>query len=127
MSSTSCRNCAVLSAALPLAISFFATWNQTTVSPKDQPIRTVIYLVTFNVTVRDQETGKPIEDLGYQDFQVFDNGQPVDAKVFENGRSNDPRPLTIWFLVGCPEQKGVEPAHRLRLGRSASLDRRWTT
>ncbi len=99
MNRTSCLNCAVLGAALPLAISFFATQNQTTLTPKDQPIRTVIDLVTFNVTVQDQETGKPIEDLGYEDFQVSDNGHPVEVRIFESGRSHDPRPLTIWFLV----------------------------
>jgi hypothetical protein len=108
MNRTSCLNYAVLGAALPLAISFFATQNQTTPSPKDQPIRTVIDLVTFNVTVQDQETGKPIEDLGYEDFQVFDNGHPVEPRIFESGRSPGPRPLTMWFLVSCPKQKGVE-------------------
>ena len=75
MNRTSCLNCAVLGAALPLAILFFETQNQTTASPKDQPIWTVIDLVTFNVTVQDQETGKTIENLGYEDFQVSDNGR----------------------------------------------------
>ena len=75
MNRTSCLNCAVLGAALPLAILFFETQNQTTASPKDQPIWTVIDLVTFNVTVQDQETGKTIENLGYEDFQVSYNGR----------------------------------------------------
>ena len=56
----------------------------------------MIDLVTFNVTVQDQETGKPIEDLGYEDFQVFDNGHPIEARIFEHGRSHDPRPRMNW-------------------------------
>ena len=122
MNRTSCRNCAVLGAALPLAISFFATQNQTTPSPKDQPIRTVIDLVTFNVIVQDQETGKPIEDLGYEDFQVFDNGHPVEARIFESGRSHDPRPLIIWFLASCPEQRGVESGSQFGAGKGSLFE-----
>ena len=119
MNHSFCRNCAVLGAALPLAISFLATQNQTPNSLKDRPIRTVIYLETFNLTVRDQETGKPIEDLGYEDFQVFDNGHPVEVRTFESGRSPDPSPLTIWFVASCPEQKGVESGSQFGAGKGS--------
>ena len=121
MNRTSYRNCAVLSAALPLAFSFFATCSQTPDPPKDQPIRTMVDLVLFNVTVQDQETETPVEDLGSQDIQVLDDGHPVETAIFASRRSHRLSPTTIWFLVNCPEEGGFEAGSRFMAGKSSLL------
>jgi len=43
----------------------------------------------------------------------------VEVRIFESGRSHDPRPLTIWFLASCPEQRGVESGSQFGAGKDS--------
>jgi len=112
------RSRALLIAALPPAFSFLATCSQSPTPPKDQQIRTIVELVTFNVTVQDQETGMPVENLGREDFQVLDDRHLVSAVYFERARSS---PTKIWFLVNCPERGGIDSGSRFMAGKSSLL------
>src|SRR5271156_303621 len=102
------RKPAARSAALPLTVMFLAFLFQVPPSAKDQVIATVMSLVFVNATVQELETGAPVVDLSYHDFLVFDNGHPATTVLFEGGTSHEPRPITIWFLLSCPEHEGIK-------------------
>lgn len=96
------RYVALASLTSLMVFSTYCFGKSMAVPAKDQPIRTVVYLILINVMVEDQETQAPVQDLNYRDFQIFDNGSLLEPAVFESGSSS--RPLAIWFLVGCPEK-----------------------
>jgi len=112
------RKPAARSAALPLTVMFLAFLFQVPPSAKDQVIATVMSLVFVNATVQELETGAPVVDLSYHDFLVFDNGHPATTVLFEGGTSHEPRPITIWFLLSCPEHEGIKRGSRFMAGKS---------
>lgn len=104
MNYTSLRYLALVSLTSLLAFSTYCLGQSMAMPAKDQPIRTVVYLVLINVLAEDRETHAPVQDLSYSDFQIFDNGSLLEPSVFVSGSSDTSRPLAIWFLVGCPEK-----------------------
>ena len=70
---------------------------------KDDPIRTMVYLVLINVFAENRETHVPVRDLSYTDFQVVDNGTILEPSVFMSGSSDTSRPIAMWFLAACPQ------------------------
>lgn len=50
------------------------------------------------------KNGLPDKTLKRDDFQVFDNGQPVSIKTFDSGAQFSTRPLALWFVVQCNMQ-----------------------
>jgi hypothetical protein len=107
------RNHAVRNAALPLTVVFLAFFFQIPPSSKNQVIATQVSLVLINATVQELETGAPVADLSYHDFLVFDNGHPSTTVLFSSETSRDRRPITIWFVLTCPEQKAIRRGSRL--------------
>ena len=101
------RNHAVRKAAVPLTVAFFAFLFQIPASSNHPVIATQMSLVFVNATVQELETGAPVADLSYHDFLVFDNGHPTNTVLFSSENSRDRRPITIWFLLSCPEQKAI--------------------
>ena len=85
-----CAFCLLL-AALPLA----AQEPQT----ESSPIQVDVEVVNIPVTVTDSE-GRFIVDLTKNDFQIFEDGQPVDIRYFTSStdEANKP-PIRIGFLV----------------------------
>jgi hypothetical protein len=67
---------------------------------KDEPIRTVVYLVLINVFAESRETHAPVRDLSSRDFQIVDNGTILEPSVFNSDSSE---PIAMWFLAGCPQ------------------------
>jgi hypothetical protein len=65
---------------------------------------TVVNLLLINVFVESPETHAPVQGLDYSDFQVFDNGTPLEPLVFVSAASGTSRPVEIWFLASCPQQ-----------------------
>jgi hypothetical protein len=112
------RNHAVRKAAVPLTVAFFAFLFQIPASSNHPVIATQMSLVFVNATVQELETGAPVADLSYRDFLVFDNGHPTNTVLFSSENSRDRRPITIWFLLSCPEQKAISRGSRLMTGKS---------
>jgi hypothetical protein len=71
--------------------------------------------------VEDHETQAPVQDLNYQDFQVFDNGSLLGSVVFMSGSSDRSRPMAMWLLVSCPEQGQREGGSGFVAGNSTAL------
>jgi len=65
---------------------------------------TVVNVLVINVFVESPETHAPVQGLGYSDFQVFDNGTPLEPFVFMSAASDASRPVEIWLLASCPQQ-----------------------
>jgi hypothetical protein len=112
------RNHAVRKAAVPLTAAFFAFLFQIPPSSNYPVIATEMRLVFVNATVQELETGAPVAELSYHDFLVFDNGHPTSILFFSSENSRDRRPITIWFLLSCPEQKAISRGSRLMTGKS---------
>ena len=53
------------------------------------------------VDVMALKNGLPDQTLQRDDFQLFDNGQPIAIKTFDTGRESTTRPLTLWMVVQC--------------------------
>ena len=56
-------------------------------------------LVLVDVFARNLNNGLPDSTLKKDDFQIFDNGQPVSIKTFDTGTAT--RALALWFVVQC--------------------------
>jgi hypothetical protein len=104
MNCASSRYFAEISLTSILVFSVYCSGRSIPALAKDQPLRTVVYLVLINVLVENHETQAPVQDLSYQDFQIFDNGSLLEPVVFMIGSSDTSRPMAMWFLVSCPEQ-----------------------
>ena len=65
---------------------------------------TVVNLLLINAFVESPETHAPVQGLNYSDFQVFDNGTPLEPVVFVSAATDTSRPVEIWFLASCPQQ-----------------------
>jgi VWFA-related protein len=61
--------------------------------PPEPTFRAGTELVQVSVVAQDKQ-GKPIADLRREEFQIFDNGAPQEARLFlaETGESNSPPP-----------------------------------
>jgi hypothetical protein len=58
-------------------------------------------LVLVDVIARNAKNGLPDKALTRGDFELFDNGNRVSIKSFDNGAQFTTRPLAIWFVVQC--------------------------
>jgi hypothetical protein len=58
-------------------------------------------LVLVDVIARNTKNGLPDKTLTRTDFELFDNGQPVSIKTFDNGAGFSTRPVALWFVVLC--------------------------
>lgn len=112
------RNRAVRRAAVLLTVAVFAFFFHIPPFSKDQVIATRVSLVVVNATVQEQETGKPVTDLGSQDFLVFDNGHPAETAIFVGAASRDRQPVTIWFLLRCPGRNRINRGSRFIVRKS---------
>lgn len=98
---------AIPSLLLSLTVSLFkplAIAQEASSSPRPPEItfRTLSNLVLVDVVAL--KNGLPDKTLLRDDFQVFDNGQPVSIKTFDNGAQFTTRPLALWFVVLCNMQ-----------------------
>jgi hypothetical protein len=56
-------------------------------------------LVLVDVEAINAADDNAIDTLKRDDFQIFDNGQPVSIKTFDRGVAT--RPLALWFVAQC--------------------------
>ena len=56
-------------------------------------------LVLVDVFAQNLNNGLPDSTLKKDDFEIFDNGQPVSIATFDTGTAT--RPLALWFVVQC--------------------------
>ena len=99
MNCASPRYLALATLTCMLAVSTYCLGKSTAM-----PARTVVRMALINVFVEDQETGSPVQDLNYTDFQIFDNGSLVEPSVFVSASTDTSRSIAMWLLVDCPEQ-----------------------
>lgn len=62
--------------------------------PQQPAFKTGVQTVALYATVRDAE-GRAVPDLTKADFEILDNGQPVEITAFSSGR----QPLTVALLL----------------------------
>lgn len=58
-------------------------------------------LVLLDVFTVDPKTGLPLNHLKREDFQVFDDGNPVPLVAFDSGSHYDTRPVALWLVPLC--------------------------
>lgn len=104
MKFVSSRYPAVMGLALLLALFLYCSASS----------MTVVNLLVINVFVESPETHAPLQGLNYSDFQVFDNGTPLEPLVFI--ASDASRPVEIWLLASCPQQGQSWDGSGLALG-----------
>jgi len=76
-------------------------------------------LVLVDVVALRAKDGLPDQALKREDFQVFDNGQPISIQTFDSGAQLTTRPVALWFVVLC-NMKGYEKeASGLFAGRAS--------
>ena len=55
----------------------------------------------MDVFTLDPRTGLPLNNLKREDFQVFNDGQPVTVTTFDSGAHYDTRPVALWLVTLC--------------------------
>jgi hypothetical protein len=58
-------------------------------------------LVLVDVIALNSKNGLPDKTLKRDDFEIFDNGLPVEIKTFDSGANFTTRPLALWFVLQC--------------------------
>jgi hypothetical protein len=112
-------------AALGFALLLCACWNclatpqnvPQTGGPdvsKSAPIRVDTSLVTVDVVVEDKKTGEPIKELAKEDFLLRNDGKPTDISSFNRGKDQNLRPLQLWFVLVCDEERHYQVGGRRR-------------
>jgi hypothetical protein len=61
--------------------------------------------VLVDVLAEDKKTGEPIKSLGQEDFLLRDDGKPVPITTFNSGKNQNLRPIQLWFVLACNEQR----------------------
>jgi hypothetical protein len=59
--------------------------------------------VFVDVFVTDKNTKAPVEGLTADDFQITESRRPAAITSFAQARDGSARPLSIWFMLLCPE------------------------
>lgn len=81
----------------------------------DQPAPTFhasSFLVLLDVIAQDPKTGLPLDNLGREDFRVFDNNILVPIATFDTGKHYETRPIALWLVVIL--QRAESGAHQVR-------------
>ncbi len=68
-------------------------------------IRTTTSLVVVDVLAEDKRTGEPIKSLEQEDFLLRDDGKPVPITTFNSGKNQNLRPIQLWFVLACNEER----------------------
>jgi len=98
---------AVLSAALlvtPQSLSSTAC----SASVGNGVLATRVNLAVVTILAQDKNTGKPLEGLSAEDFEVFDNGESARISVFRHGSEPGVEPVTLWLVTECPQKDREE-------------------
>jgi hypothetical protein len=77
-------------------------------------IQTMTTLVLVELLAADKKSGAPIADLGEQDVLVRDNGKPVSISSFSRGADQKLRPVQLWFVLMCNEERHTRAGGRRR-------------
>jgi Ca-activated chloride channel family protein len=83
----------MIRAALAVALASIALPSATGAQPQPS-FRSGVQTVAIHATVKDK-SGRLVSNLTKEQFQVFDNGQPVEITTF----SSDVQPLTVALLL----------------------------
>lgn len=75
-------------------------------APAQTPtIRVQSSLVLVDVIGEDRKNGLPVRDFRREDFRVFDDRQAVPIASFDAGSGSGTRPIAVWLVVICNEQR----------------------
>jgi hypothetical protein len=99
-----CAAASLLKAISLLLVSASANANHTPNPGQAPKIRSTVSLVLVDALVADKKTGTPIEDLAQGDFQLRDNGKPVELTRFNRGKDHTLRQVQVWFVLLCNEE-----------------------
>jgi hypothetical protein len=64
---------------------------------------TVLVDVIPSTTKKDVDAKALLTGLKQDDFRVLDNGKEVPIQSFKAGATRGTRPISLWFIVQCPE------------------------
>ena len=96
----------LLSCSLCLVVfPIFAHERKANANTQEPVIHATTSRVLVDVLVEDKKTGEPIVALQQQDFLLRDNGKPVSVASFNRGIDHNLRPVQLWFVLLCNEER----------------------
>ena len=87
---------------LAISASLSTVASAQTVSPEPAP-STVLVDVIPSTTKKNVDSKALLTGLKGADFRVLDNGKEVPIHSFDVGATRGTRPISLWFIVQCPE------------------------
>jgi hypothetical protein len=73
-------------------------------------IHSTTSLVLVDILAQNKKTGVPIRDFQKDDFLVRDDGKPAQITVFNRAADQNLRPMELWFVLICNEERHYEAA-----------------
>jgi hypothetical protein len=100
-----------------------ALLTQMAAGSQAQGIRTTTSLVLVDTMAADKKTGAPLGDFNSEDLELRDNGKVAPVSSFVRGKDHELRPVQLWFVLMCNEEKHYQAAARRRTG--VELTEQW--
>jgi hypothetical protein len=88
-----------------------------------QGIRTTTSLVLVDTMAADKKSGTPLGDFNPDDVELRDNGKVAAISSFVRGKDHELRPVQLWFVLMCNEEKHYRATARRRTG--VELTEQW--
>lgn len=114
-------HCGVLGRSLAL-ITCAAACGFSAFAAPQAPIKVQSEIVMVDVLAENKKTGDPIKDLAKDDFQLRVNGKSVDIAGFARGKDENLRPLQLWFVLVCNEERHYAVGGSRRRTQAESTD-----
>lgn len=98
--------CTALFILVPLATSLFSGSSDSFTSTDERVLARRVNLAVVLVSARGKESGKLLEGLGAEDFEVFDNGKFAGIRYFRQESTTEP--IALWLVVECSQKSRAE-------------------
>ena len=109
-------------AVMAIALLMFVMAGVAAAQAPEEVIRIDTELVSFEVTVTDQN-GKPMPNLSADEFRVFDDGIERRIDFFEPIKKESGRPLSVVFALDVSGSMTEDELGRLRYAMQSFLSR----
>lgn len=93
---------AALFVLVPLATSSFSGSSDYLTSTDEQVLARRVNLAVVLVSARGKETGKLLDGLNAEDFEVFDNEKLASIRYFRQELTTEP--IALWLVVECSQR-----------------------
>src|SRR5437867_2477427 len=100
--------CVALFVVVTLATSSLSGSSGHFSSTDNRVLAMRVNLAVVLVSARDKESGKQLDGLSADDFEVFDNGKLASIRYFRQESTTEP--IALWLVVECSQKSREEIA-----------------